>query len=187
MQRTEMAIKVAFDKGYRVTDAGVLIGTRGVPLKVSKIPNQPYPTFSVNLSDKLSGIYSIPVHRFAGYCFYGELIFDTTLCVRHKSGDVMDYSRSNLLLGTYSENQLDKPPEVRQAAAKAARAAQPPEGNTAELTAENVLEIRSLYSTLPGVRARNGFATALAERFGVDRNAISSAAYGRTWKHLLPI
>lgn len=158
------AILTAYEKGYRVTDDGILIGMKGKPLRMACSGNQFYPTFSVSGVKSVNnkyGVFGIPVHKFAAYCFYGSESFDAE-CVRHLNGNVLDVSMDNIALGTRSENELDKDPEVRRAVAKKARAAQGHRPSNAKFSDAEVRYIRQ--------SAKNG--QELAEQFGVTRQAI---------------
>lgn len=136
------AIEIAYEKGYRVTNEGKLIGLKGNELKVSITGKQKYPTFSVNVGSLTkSGVYGIPVHRFAGFCFYGNSIYESE-CIRHLNGNVLDYSKDNLTLGTHSENELDKRKEDRVRIAKIARASQGKEAHNRKFTEQQVKEIK---------------------------------------------
>lgn len=159
------AIYIAYEKGYRVTDDGVLVGLKGKPLTVRKRGKQRYPTFSVKVGENTgSGVFGIPTHRFAGYCFYGDKIFDADLCIRHLDANTENISKENLVLGTYSENEHDKSREDRIRVAKIARAAQGRAMNS-KFTDEQVREIRK--------RASDGETGAdIARDLGVTRNCI---------------
>ncbi len=155
---------VAAQKGYWVTDDGVLIGMKGKPLVIATRGDQRYPTFSVagvkDVSNKY-GVFGIPVHKYAAFCFYGPDSLDVE-CVRHLNGNVLDVSRSNIVLGTHSENNMDKTKEIRSRAAKIARAAQGTRPINAKFSDEEVRFIRS----------SNKSQTELANYFGVTRQAI---------------
>ena len=139
------AIRIAFERGYTVTEDGILISPLGNKLKISISGKQRYPTFSVskipNVTNKY-GVFGIPVHKFAAFCFYGENVFSAN-CVRHLNGNVLDVSKNNISLGTRSQNNLDKDSEVRVSAAKKARAAQGKRPTNAKFTDEQVVYIRS--------------------------------------------
>lgn len=156
------AIKIAYKKGYRVSDDGILYGLKGAPIVVRRRGNQRYPTFSVNVGKLTkSGVFGIPVHKFAAYCFYGDGSFQEGLVVRHINRDTCDISKENIKMGTPSDNNLDKPAEIRSYAARKARASQGYRAYNAKLCDDQVREIR--------VRYRNGdTARKLANEFGVS-------------------
>ncbi len=160
------AIKVAYDKGYRVTEDGTLLGLKGNPLLIKKRGTQRYPTFSANVGSLTgSGVYGIPVHKFAAYCFYGEETFKDGIVVRHLDADTENVSKENIVLGTYSQNELDKPSEVRSRTGKIARASQPSRAHNSKFTDEEVREIRRR-------RDAGESGVDIGKDFGVTRNCI---------------
>lgn len=165
----------AIDHGYKVVD-GVLYGVKG-PLKVKRRGSQRYPTFATNWG----GLQSLPVHTFAALCYYGYEVFNPNLQVRHINGDTEDISKENIVLGTSSQNQHDKTKEQRVYAAKMARKAQGKTPNNAKLNPEAVSYIRSEYSKVTGKKAPNGFASALANKFGVHVAVICNVKSGRSY------
>jgi hypothetical protein len=141
------AIKIAYEKGYRITDDGKLYGLSGKELTVKTHGTQRYPTFAVNVGKLTSsGVYGIPVHKFAAFCFYGEESFNDGFVIRHLDGNVLHISKENIKLGSHSENNMDKDPLVRKASAIKARAAQGIRPYNAKLTEEDVREIRLRYT-----------------------------------------
>jgi len=141
------AIEFAYQKGYRVTESGDLIGLMGKPLTVKLFGEQRYPTFSVAGFDGVSnkyGVFGIPIHKYAAYCFYGEEAISAE-CVRHLNGNTLDFSKSNIALGTHQQNEYDKVAEVRSASAKKARAAQGYRAKNSIFTADQVRYIRDSY------------------------------------------
>ena len=158
------AILLAYQKGYRVTEEGTLLGMNGTPLIIRKRGKQKYPTFTVNGLKSVSnkyGAFGIPVHKYAAYCFYGDSIWDAE-CVRHANGNVEDVSKANILLGTHSQNNLDKDKEIRVAAAKKARAAQGTRPKNSMFTDDQVRYIKSSLEK----------DSVLAEMYGVTKQAI---------------
>lgn len=55
------------------------------------------------------------VHQLAAYQKYGEVAL--TQETRHRDGNPRNNRRDNILIGTRSDNELDKPVEVRRAVA----------------------------------------------------------------------
>lgn len=120
LNTTDQRIVEAVERGYYMTKDGQLFSKRGA-VKIALHGSQRYPTFTTNWGGK---VYGLPIHKFAAYFFYGEKAFDKNYVVRHLNGDTCDLRKSNIVLGTHSENNLDKPPEIRKAAAIKARASQ---------------------------------------------------------------
>lgn len=169
----KLAILTAYDKGYRVTDNGVLVGLQGRPLSIAKRGKQKYPTFSVagvpNINNKY-GVFGIPIHKFAAYCFYGESMFDSE-CVRHKNGNVLDISKENIALGTHSENQLDKSPEIRRSAASKARKSQGYRPLNAKLSDSEAEEVKTSKEK----------SSVLASKYKVSRQTIWNIRTGKKY------
>lgn len=107
-------VRRAYEKGYRVSKRGRLLNPKGKALNISR--SSKYPFVGVWLDGKARSIY---VHHLAAFCFFGESAYHAE-CVRHKNGDRYDVKSSNILIGTYSDNELDKPPSVRKRSAQIA-------------------------------------------------------------------
>jgi hypothetical protein len=169
-----------FARGYRVTDAGILIGLSGLPIKCP-----PGRLLYPNIRVRLNGVpTTITIHRLAAYCFFGFKAFTPELLVRHLNADKLDFSRTNLAMGTYQDNQMDIPIAVRSARSRKARAAQGPSSFRAKLTPEQVRRIRSFYTALPGQRAGNGKIEALCREFSVSRRTLLNIKQGRLYRHV---
>lgn len=98
----------AYTIGYRVTETGEVIGRRGKALKCYN--NKGYYTFAI----RVFGVHkTIRVHRLQAYQKYGDSMFKKETVVRHKNGNSLDNSYSNILIGTHSENMMDKTQEQR--------------------------------------------------------------------------
>lgn len=170
---TQQRIVEASERGYFITEEGHLFGPKG-KLSIKKYGKQKYPTFSTNWGKR---VYGLPIHQFAAYIFYGEESFNKSLVVRHLNADTSDCSKTNIVLGTHSQNNLDKPKEVRISAAKKARASQVIVPTNAKLTEEQVREIRNIYKTISG-KAPNGFRKNLAEKYKVSGITIHNVVKG---------
>ncbi len=165
--KTIGATRLAFLKGYRATGDGRIITPDGKVLLVRRRGSQRYATFGVYLG-KVDGKYtmlSVPVHRFAAYCFFGEEALRAGVHIRHLNADRDDFSRSNLAIGTPRQNEMDKPSSVRSASARAARAAQGSRALNARFSPEQVREIRQRY-------AGSETGAQIARAFGVTRECI---------------
>lgn len=172
----EIAIKKAYCDGYRITDNGNLYGKTGKQLKIVCRGKQRYPTFSIsgvpNVKNKY-GVFGIPVHKFAAYCFYGDDIWKFD-CVRHLDGNVLNLSKSNIVLGSNSENNMDKSRQVRSRAARTARGSQPYRAINAKLNTSQVLKIIHSQKS----------ASSLAAEYNVSRVTIYNIKNGKTYKDI---
>lgn len=65
-----------------------------------------YLKFSVRTDFSTS--FAVRIHKFQAYNKYGKKIFDEGVVVRHKNGIKTDNSRTNILIGTQSQNMRDR-------------------------------------------------------------------------------
>ena len=109
LNKTQTAVKTAYDKGYRVNKYGEVIGKKGKILSYKL--NHGYKMFCVRL--KNGETYAIHYHRLQAYQKFGNIIFKKDINVRHLNGDSLDNSFDNIDIGTCSDNMMDILPEVR--------------------------------------------------------------------------
>lgn len=57
--------------------------------------------------------YYIKVHQLQAYQKFGDKIFENGIVVRHLNGNSLDNSYENIDIGTYQDNILDIPQEIR--------------------------------------------------------------------------
>lgn len=106
--------KKAFEKGYRITDEGKVIGLRGEEIGFTQTNG--YPTFKVrDIKNKKLNVSS---HRLQAYQKFGDKIYEDGIVVRHLDGDKHNNSVDNIEIGSYSDNYMDQPEHVRVARAK---------------------------------------------------------------------
>jgi len=109
MSKANNAIRCASEAGYRTRKDGSIISPKGRNLKLH--PNSAgYLTFSTKQDGRTR---NVPVHRLVAYEKYGDVIFKNGVITRHLSGDKLDNRRSNISIGTYSQNRLDMPRHIR--------------------------------------------------------------------------
>lgn len=168
MTKTKQRLVEAYARGYRVSEDGVVSSSR-VVLKVARYGKQKYPTFCTNWGGI---VFSIPVHMLAAYCFYKDKYLFSNLIVRHLDGNVLNLSRANIVLGTHSENNLDKDSSSRKRAAQIARKSQGFTPTNAKLTSAQVLAIRKIYSECIGKKLPPGMAIKMTQEFGVSRTVL---------------
>lgn len=113
MSRRAQAIRVAYDKGYRVTDDGEVISPRGRRLSLfAPKSGRQYLRFTIYFE---GGPICLDVHRLAGYQKFGDSIFEVGQQVRHLNDIGTDNRLTNIGLGNASENALDMALEKRTA------------------------------------------------------------------------
>lgn len=178
------AIELAVAQGYSGdADAGTITGKSGRPLAVVQHPGQQYPTIRLHVSGLHRKAYSVPAHKFMAFVIWGRRALIRGANVRHGQGGVEDIRRSNLSLGSWSENELDKPAAVRRASAAAARASQgltPLNAILTQQVAESVRARLKANLTSSG-RVRRGVVKDLAAAYGVSPSTISLIGKGATW------
>ena len=103
------ALLEAFSKGYEVSECGEYLYTPFSKL-TKKTFVQGYPTFAYRLGDKK---INVMWHRLQAYQKYGEKLFEDGMVVRHFDSNKLNCSKNNILIGTESENSMDKPEEDR--------------------------------------------------------------------------
>lgn len=105
-------VELAFEKGYRVSECGRIVGRAGRVVKVR--PNRDgYLYFGIRISGRRKK--SIRVHRLQAFQLFGVAIFSPNTEVRHMDGNRQNNSRNNLILGTAIENAADKTPLAKAA------------------------------------------------------------------------
>jgi len=111
------AVKIAFKKGYRVTENGTVINAVGKVRKLVQTNpnnhNNSYYRFNVCI-DSNGSVFPVLVHQLQAYQKYGDAIFGDNIHVRHLNGNSLDNSVDNIVIGTASENEMDKSPETRK-------------------------------------------------------------------------
>ena len=102
-------LQIAYERGYRVTKNGCLIGLRCK--RVGSINNDGYETTTILNNNKR--IY-IQTHRLQAYQKYGDKLFEDGIVVRHLNGNKLDNSCNNIAIGTSKDNAMDIPKHIRQ-------------------------------------------------------------------------
>lgn len=102
---------LAIKKGYSVTNEGVLLNKFGQPVK-GRLNHHGYRQFGMKTGEGRKQC-NVAVHRIMAFQKFGHRIFDPLLCVRHLDGNPLNNSAANIEIGTYSQNMMDIPKEVR--------------------------------------------------------------------------
>ena len=111
---------LAYELGYRAINGRVWSPRTNQFLKgnLKKGASNGYWRFKLSTGSKKTNNrkdYTIDVHRFVAYQKYKEGIFKEGLVVRHLNNDSICNEAWNLVLGTQSQNMMDRPPEQRLA------------------------------------------------------------------------
>jgi len=104
--------RVAYNKGYRVTDKGIVNGPQKEDVGYFR---NGYLIVTIRVHGKCKNLRA---HRLQAYQKYGEKIYEPGTVVRHLDGDSKNNHVDNIGIGTHSDNMMDMPKEVRIAKAK---------------------------------------------------------------------
>lgn len=99
----------AYDNGFRILENGACVNGNGGVVSGS-INNRGYRVINLRIKDKT---IKIGFHRLQAYCLFGDKIYNNGIEVRHLNGNKLDNSSSNIVIGTHSENMMDRTPENR--------------------------------------------------------------------------
>jgi hypothetical protein len=179
------AIELAIEQGYRgEPKSGDIYGKSGKRLSLKRYGKQEYPTVRLHVDGLPATAYSVPAYKFMAFVIWGRAAFAKGIHVRHLDGDSTNIRGANLLLGTPSQNEFDKPAAVRNASAKAARAAQGRAGPNAILTESRAKAIRRELEDAPRSRSgriQRGVVKEIAGRYGVSSSTVSLIGKGGVW------
>ena len=101
-------VKIAYKKGYRINDEGLLLSYRGNVLKCRTNTNG-YLDSNIKINGKL---FHLQPHQLAAYQKFGDLIFQND-CVRHLDGNKQNNKLVNIEIGSHSDNAMDIPKHIR--------------------------------------------------------------------------
>ena len=168
--------EIAYERGYRVSDEGVLYGTNGQVLEIKIRSTQSYRARQVSINGKKK---NFTIHRLAAYCFYKEALYEDGITVRHLNGNKLDCRRENIALGTISENHMDKDADVRARCGRnaAKQRVQVERRSLRKLTSEQIVTIKGLI--LLGATCVD-----ISKEFGVSDETIYQIKNGETYKDI---
>lgn len=107
----------AYLRGYRVTREGDVIGLKGDKIKAFLNSKSKHSRLSFNY--KSGGKkYNCHVHKLQAFQKYGLKALESGVQVRHMDKGPYDNSWDNILIGTQSDNMMDRSSEERLAHAK---------------------------------------------------------------------
>lgn len=110
LSKTNRALIEAYNKGYRITEKGDVLGVRG--RKLSPRIQYGYKKFCTRLES--GERYIVNYHRLQAYQKFGDKMFEEGIVVRHLDGNSSNNSWYNIAIGTESDNSMDKDPKVRK-------------------------------------------------------------------------
>tara|TARA_R110000751_G_scaffold307674_1_gene430554 strand:- start:4412 stop:4891 length:480 start_codon:yes stop_codon:yes gene_type:complete len=101
--------QIAYEKGYRVTKDGELIGLFNT--KIGCVNGKGYEQTGIRLNKKH---INLETHRLQAYEKYGNKLFEDGIVVRHLNGNALDNSWHNIAIGTSKDNYMDIPEKTRK-------------------------------------------------------------------------
>jgi len=101
-------IQISYERGYRVTKDGCLLNPKGK--KIGSISTRGYEGTGIWIDKKQQKLYT---HRLQAYQKYGNKLYEDGIVVRHLNGNPLDNSFNNIAIGTYRDNTMDIPKEIR--------------------------------------------------------------------------
>ena len=162
----------AFNRGYRLTASGGVIGVRGRLLRLGQAKFGYY-QFGVQFEGRPR---TILVHRFVAYCKYGDALFSAE-CVRHLDGDPTNNSWDNIVIGSVQDNSNDRLDGAklrwRSNVSRSRRL----------LTPDQVRSIRYWYNRFNPETGEVFTQSCLAEVYGVSRGCVRNAIDGK-YRHI---
>ena len=105
------SVKEAYRKGYRVIN-GAVFSAKGKQRKL-KTNNKSTKYWFFNIKLK-TGAFPVAVHRLLAYQKFGDAAFGEGVHTRHKDNNSLNNRDDNIILGTGSENCMDRPVEERR-------------------------------------------------------------------------
>ena len=107
------AIIIAFNKGYRIVD-GRAYNPSGEELRIYP-DDYGYLRMGMMIDCRVT---SFRIHRLVAYQKFRDMIFEKGVHVRHLDGNSKNNLADNIVLGTASDNSLDRPKSERIRLAK---------------------------------------------------------------------
>ena len=100
--------KYAYNKGYSIDEDGYLISHKGIKLN-PRVDGKGYYDINIRINGKL---HHLQCHTLAAYQKFGDKIFECE-CIRHLDGNKLNNKKENIEIGSYHDNSMDIPKEVR--------------------------------------------------------------------------
>lgn len=166
MSNQTKAILKAVKLGYTITKEGEPFSPSGKPLVAfarNRGSRGKYRQFTLSIEDIEAGTAKISsavrIHRMVAYLKFGEAAFEPGVKARHKDGNSLNNAWDNIILGTQSDNMMDRPEEDRIAHAKHAAKSR---RKLTDADAKNIRAMRADGATLKEICAKYRIAKSTA-------------------------
>lgn len=159
----------AYEAGFRITKEGDILSHTGNIVSgyiKRKVPGYFLRYISIRLEGKPT---CAAVHKLQAYQKFGDIVLSNDVLIRHKDGDSLNNSFDNILIGSMSDNLMDRPEEDRlNHSLNAAK-------HTRKLSEEQVRSLR---------KDRNeGFTyKQLTNKYGISKSTVSYIVNNKTYK-----
>jgi hypothetical protein len=140
MNESNFYIVEAYNKGYRVIK-GQVYNPKGMVLSLRETDSG-YLDFGYYRKGK--GKIRLRIHRLVAYQKYGIDMFKEGIECRHSDGDSRNNTDDNVLIGSHSQNMMDRPKKVRLA--QSLIACEAAKEKTIKYSNEEVEKIKEMYN-----------------------------------------
>jgi len=110
MDKMRMVLNWFIENKYTIDKNGVVMNRNGRILTGSISDKY----LKISVRTEFTTSYSLRVHKIQAYIKYGDEIFNNGCLVRHLNGDPLDNSWDNIVIGTQSDNMMDRSEESRR-------------------------------------------------------------------------
>lgn len=109
--KLKMVLEWVVKKGWDVDEGGRVTNPKGQIREGTLTCG--YLKVGVKIPELGISSYALKIHKFQAYKKYGEEIFNPGMVVRHLNGDRGDNSWGNIVMGTQSDNMMDRDEQDR--------------------------------------------------------------------------
>lgn len=165
--KSDQALEYSKHIGYSCDDQGNVFSPNGRAISIRKSKGG-YRQITLPFGKHKNARIRVCAHRFIAYIRFGDRVFEADN-VRHLNGNPADNSKENLTIGSKSDNELDKKPQVRLKAAR----------NAAKFTrALNSDEVKQLR-----IDRENGLTyKVLCNKYGISKSTVSYIVNQKTYR-----
>ena len=104
--KLKKVLEWAINNGWEIDDSGQITNPKGEIKKGSLTYG--YLKVGIKIPELEISSYALKIHKFQAYKKYGEEIFQPGIVVRHLNGNKTDNSWENIIIGTQSDNMMDR-------------------------------------------------------------------------------